>query len=358
MNLTTIEQIAQIVAQTFSVSADSIRAETTAHDVAGWDSVTHVHLLLALEDHFHVELPAENVLKCRTIGALEEVVSRCLEPRPRVATVILFGNCQTDAMAGHLNYMASTCARARFHHVLSWEPHLADDVLANADFLWEQYAEWQEFPYSDRLPPACRKITFPSLDFTLPWPFAGTDPRNVPEPPDYPFGRCAYGDVIALQVSRDGLKGDEALRSYTERTRSRLARMSLVRLEEIEFTRWTQREAHCDVKIADYIRTNYQKVQAFYTWNHPSGWLLSEMMKRLLIASDLWDPDPDSAIARDLAYCADHWEPLSHFELPIHPIVSEILRLEWHAPDRAYRTPWELLGHDEYIRRYIEGFPG
>ncbi len=358
---TTFQQIAEIIGETFSVNPASIKLETTAHDVEGWDSVTHVHLLLALEDHFQVELPAEIVLKCRNVGELADIVSRRVEPTARGANVIIFGNCQADMMTGQLNYLFKRWNKVQFHHLLSfchpvtgWAK-LSDEVLESADFLWQQHDDQVEFPYKDRLPPSCRRIVFPSLDFNLLWPFAGTDPRNKPKLPDHPFGLLAYGDVVALQVVRDGMTGKAGLRCYLERSRARLARMSMARLEEIEFARLGQREARCDVVMSDFIRASFRTVPTFFTWNHPAGRALTELMKRLMIASDLWDPDPQSVMAGDMAYCAEHWEPLSSFELPIHPLVAEKVGLEWYDPDHRYRTPFGLVTHDEYIQHYIEG---
>jgi acyl carrier protein len=360
--LSTFETIAQIIGETFSVSVEFIRAETTSHDVAGWDSVTHIHLLLALEDHFQVELPAEIVLKCRNVGELADLVIRRVEPVSRVANVIVFGNCQAQMITGLLNYLFERRSNnVRFHHLLNFHhpmtgwAELSEGVLAAADMVWHQYGDRVEFPHWDRISASCRRIVFPSLDFNLFWPFAGSDPRNKSEPPEFPFGRFPYGDVVALQVVREGLKGEAALRSYAERSRARLARMSMARLEEIEFARMVQREAQCDVVMSDFIRANFRTAPTFHTWNHPAGRPLTELVKRLLIASDMWDPDPQSTLAGELAYCAEHWQPLSTLELPIHPLVAELVGLEWFDPDRRYSTMFGPLTHDEYVLRYIEG---
>jgi acyl carrier protein len=360
--LSIFEQVARIVGETFFVSADAIRPETTAHDVEGWDSVTQVHLLLALEDHFQIELPAEAALRCRNVGELGDLIQRRVaSATPRVANIIVFGNCQTEMMAAELNYLPGTRERARFHHMLSFHhptlgwAKLEDEVLASADVLWQQHDEQLAFPYADRLPESCRRISFPSLDFNLFWPFAGHDPRNTLEPPHYPFGRFPYGDMVALQVVKEGLRGEAAVRSYAELSRARLGRMSMARLEEIEFTRLAQREAQCDVAISDFIRANFRTVPTFHTWNHPGGRPMIELMKRLLIASDVWDATPGALMAGELHYCSGNWNPFAHFELPIHPMVAELLRLEWYDPQYRYKTYYGLVTHDEFIRHYVEG---
>jgi acyl carrier protein len=363
--LTTFEQIAQIIGETFSTNPQDIRPETTSHEVAGWDSVTHVHLLLALEDHFQIELPAEIVLKCRNVGELADLVIRRVEPEARNTNVIVYGNCQAQTITGLLNHLfAQRAGKVRFHHLLNfhhpvtgWET-LPDDQLASVDMVWQQYDTRAQFPYWDRISASARRLVFPSLDFNLFWPFAGTDPRNKPEPPEFPFGRFPYGDVVALQIVREGLKGEAALRSYAEKSGARLARLSMARLEEIEFARMAQREAQCDVVMSDFVRAIFRTTPTFHTWTHPAGRPLTELTRRLLVASDLWDADPNSTLSAELARHADHWAPLSELELPIHPLVAEQVGLEWYEPDRRYATQFGRVTHEEYILRYIEGGAG
>lgn len=51
-----------------------VREETNARDVNGWDSLTHVSIILAIEKAFIVKLTSAEVARLETVGALLEIV--------------------------------------------------------------------------------------------------------------------------------------------------------------------------------------------------------------------------------------------------------------------------------------------
>jgi acyl carrier protein len=58
------------------LDADSLRLtlETRAGDVDGWDSVTHVSLLVAVEQHFHVKFKTAELEGLRNVGQLVDLI--------------------------------------------------------------------------------------------------------------------------------------------------------------------------------------------------------------------------------------------------------------------------------------------
>ena len=61
------EKVAALLAEQFSVDADSITMETSFEDL-GADSLDVVDLVMTLEDEFDMEIPDEDVENVRTVG--------------------------------------------------------------------------------------------------------------------------------------------------------------------------------------------------------------------------------------------------------------------------------------------------
>jgi acyl carrier protein len=51
-----------------------IRDETLASEIPGWDSLNHVNVILAVEEHFGVRFKMAEVLKLNSIGDLQRLV--------------------------------------------------------------------------------------------------------------------------------------------------------------------------------------------------------------------------------------------------------------------------------------------
>jgi acyl carrier protein len=51
-----------------------LRPEMTANDVEGWDSLSHVVLILAIENHFKVKFSQKELLTLRNVGDLIKAI--------------------------------------------------------------------------------------------------------------------------------------------------------------------------------------------------------------------------------------------------------------------------------------------
>ena len=56
----------------------SITGATTARDVDGWDSLTHIRLMLAIETAFGVRIKATEAAKLENVEALADLIARKL----------------------------------------------------------------------------------------------------------------------------------------------------------------------------------------------------------------------------------------------------------------------------------------
>ncbi len=68
--MTTLEKMNGIFRTVFDNDEITIRPEMTANDVDGWDSLSHVNLILAVEKGFGIRFSEREVLSFRNVGDL------------------------------------------------------------------------------------------------------------------------------------------------------------------------------------------------------------------------------------------------------------------------------------------------
>ncbi|MBI5240576.1 MAG: acyl carrier protein [Elusimicrobia bacterium] len=72
----TMERLCGVFRTVFDDDAIVLRAEMTAADVDGWDSLSHVNLVLAVENAFKIRLSTKDIMRCRNVGEFADVIER------------------------------------------------------------------------------------------------------------------------------------------------------------------------------------------------------------------------------------------------------------------------------------------
>ncbi len=64
------DRVIAVVAAVLKVPAASLTLQSSPDDLPAWDSMHHLQIVLALEEEFAVQFPAEQIDGLQTIGAI------------------------------------------------------------------------------------------------------------------------------------------------------------------------------------------------------------------------------------------------------------------------------------------------
>ena len=73
--------LAPVFHEVFDDDTLVLRADTTADDVEGWDSQTHVLLIVAAEQRFGVKFRTAELESLKNVGHFAELIARKLDAR-------------------------------------------------------------------------------------------------------------------------------------------------------------------------------------------------------------------------------------------------------------------------------------
>ncbi len=70
------DKLKQTILKQLDLPDFDITDETVAAEVPGWDSLSHVKILTAIEDAFRIRFRSLEVLRLRNVGELQALVDR------------------------------------------------------------------------------------------------------------------------------------------------------------------------------------------------------------------------------------------------------------------------------------------
>lgn len=275
-------------------------------------------------------------------------------------TVLVYGNCQAPSVAMGLAALDDLDGDFRFVCALNHgAPGTAaalvpDSLLKDVVLVVQQLEERANAPVladlKQRLPAQVPVVTFPSFFLPCLWPFECVETRMRSES-GYPWGRYPLGDMIGLELARVGLQGPLAVAAYMDLSARKLPDMRVRWQRDLDRIRGY--DAHCDVKLADYVESTFRREHLFWTNGHVSGAGVHALVSRVAQAVR---PHLGGTALRAQA-CLAHLHEcggLGEHQLPIHPLVAEALQLEFWQADMRYRWSGQHWDFFEYIQRYIE----
>ena len=70
------DRIRNVVAATFGIPVSQISANTGSDSIDSWDSMNHLHLVVALESEFGVSFDPEQAIEMTSVRAIEQALRR------------------------------------------------------------------------------------------------------------------------------------------------------------------------------------------------------------------------------------------------------------------------------------------
>ena len=74
-----MELLNDIFRMVFDDDGIQIKPEMTANDIDGWDSLSHVNLITAVESHFKIRFSQKELLTLKNVGDLFATIQRKLD---------------------------------------------------------------------------------------------------------------------------------------------------------------------------------------------------------------------------------------------------------------------------------------
>ena len=281
----------------------------------------------------------------------EEATSLSTIQKPRI---IIVGNCQA--------FPLSVFLRNTFNDSGVWHSqyvHLAtkDDVselskrLETADLLvvhriqegYRNNIGLDSRNLRTHLPTASQAVIIPTLHYEGYYPWIGYSQQQQQDDASNteirsPLG--VYHDFLAMSAAQKRLdprlilKHDvhtEVINKLRENHRESIKQLQL-------------REQDCDVAISDWIDARHRLLPLFHTVNHPAKATLDELSTRLFAAIDFC-----SAATLNLSDPHDH---LGELTIPIHPWVSQALKLGPWAESWGQNSGSRLRSEDQMLQSY------
>jgi acyl carrier protein len=70
-----LDQINLVVRDVLENETIALTGTTTAKDVPGWDSLSHVEIIVAIEKHFKIRFTAKEIQSFKNVGAMCSLIA-------------------------------------------------------------------------------------------------------------------------------------------------------------------------------------------------------------------------------------------------------------------------------------------
>lgn len=77
--MTVKDELTTVFEQVFDEENLTLTPEMTANDIEDWDSMSHVTMLMAVEDHFGIEFEQWEAMNLPDVGALIKLIEKKLQ---------------------------------------------------------------------------------------------------------------------------------------------------------------------------------------------------------------------------------------------------------------------------------------
>ena len=68
----------EVFRDVFDDDSITVNEDTTAEDIADWDSLTHITLIASVEDEFDVKFDMKDVIRLKNVGEMADLINSLL----------------------------------------------------------------------------------------------------------------------------------------------------------------------------------------------------------------------------------------------------------------------------------------
>jgi hypothetical protein len=277
-----------------------------------------------------------------------EIATPAVIVEPARLSTVFVGNCQMGALTSLYRRLLPQDSDHDVTYIASYNDATEEDrrAVANATAVVQQVLNF--VPRIGDLATSAKVYLVPHASAAFLWPFGGTaHPLNQPEPTIEQSGpyNAELGDSFLNRMILAGASPESAVAGYLAADVVTVRRAE--RMMELHLQQQRNRDAACDIPIADRIEAQLSSTRLFRSPNHPepafAAWIAGEVFARM--------GEQPAAIARLIASQPD---VLPATETPIHPAVVRHFGLADAQPDRRYRYFDEGgFTFTEYVGRYM-----
>jgi acyl carrier protein len=73
------KELKEVILKQLNLDDYDLQDETTAPEVPGWDSLSHINIVLATEEQFNVKFKSYELLRLKCVGDLQKLVDSKLQ---------------------------------------------------------------------------------------------------------------------------------------------------------------------------------------------------------------------------------------------------------------------------------------
>ncbi len=73
-----LSQVVEIFKEELDNEEIELTMESTAKDIEDWDSLSHIHLMVAIEKHFKIRFTSSEISNFKNVGEMVETVKKRL----------------------------------------------------------------------------------------------------------------------------------------------------------------------------------------------------------------------------------------------------------------------------------------
>ena len=69
-----VNTLHQIVCEVLRITPQKIATDVRIHEIDTWNSLTHIELIVTIEEKFHIQFTADEIVAMTSIGAIQDML--------------------------------------------------------------------------------------------------------------------------------------------------------------------------------------------------------------------------------------------------------------------------------------------